>query len=417
MPGFIDSLLRRGKRSIPSNILKGSPIIDVKEGEEVIVTYTSAADKMKFFSAYIREGLESGDAVWYSYPDEESETVRTELKKYGVDVEKYEKEGALHVCSLTEDFMPNGKLDFKESATEGIKWWAEAKRKGYNHGRGLEDYGDFSFVNGQLQTFITDYWLDPRWDDPASEWVLPEAEEQIGVVMDPFVMDLCAINVEHMTERQVTELLQALVGGGTIKPSLACIDLIEYISSFSRSIGLGHKQLVGRKILLEFDPVSNYEKVVDRLAKENMANVEPIFVFTSTTSPLHTYLAKQSSVKFFLTSISTSTPKSTSENTVVLPAKNTPLILDALNNVLETYADVNVCFVFDILSELLATIGRERTFTFLRHALDLLSSEKTTSLFLLNTSAHDAEVVSRLRNLFSNQLTYSKNGLEIVKTS
>jgi len=102
---------------------------------------------------------------------------------------------------------------------------------------------------------------------------------------------------------------------------------------------------------------------------------------------------------------------------VLLPAKNTPLILEATNKVLETYEDDNVCFVFDILSELLTTVGRERTFIFLRHALDMLSSEKVTSLFLLNTSAHDTEVVSRLRNLFSNQLAYDKNGLEIVKTS
>jgi len=315
--------------------------------------------------------------------------------------------------------MPNGKLDYKQAVTDGIKWWNEAKRKGYKHARGLEDYGDFSVFNGQWQKFITDYYLDPRWDDPkASEWVLSDVsrEQQLGVVMSPFLMEITAVNVERMTQKEVTELLKAL-SGATVVPSHAFIDLFEYIDTFSRSIGLDHGQLTGRKILLEFDPVSNYEKVVDSLAKENMANVEPIFVFTSSTSPIHTYLAKHPAVKFFLTSLSTSTPKSTSENTMLLPAKNTPLILDTLSKVLETYEDANVYFVFDILSELLTTIGRERTFTFLRHALDLLSSEKTTSIFLLNTSAHETEVASRLRSLFSNQLTYSKNGLEIVKTS
>ncbi len=166
---------------------------------------------------------------------------------------------------------------------------------------------------------------------------------------------------------------------------------------------------------MEFDPVSDYEKVVDCLAKESIANVEPFFVFTSSTSPIHTYLAKQPTIKFFLTSISTSTPKSTSENEVLLPAKNAPLILDALSKVLETYADANVCFVFDILSELLTSIGREKTFIFLRHALDMLSSEKITSLFLLNTSAHEAEVVSSLRALFKNQFVYGKKGLDVVK--
>jgi hypothetical protein len=226
---------------------------------------------------------------------------------------------------------------------------------------------------------------------------------------------MTAINVEHMIEQQVIELLKAF-GEGAFE-STRFIDLLQDVNSFSRSIDLDHERLVGRKILLEFDPVSNYEKVVDRLTKESMANVEPIFIFTSSTSPIHSSLTEQPAINFFLTSISTSTPKSTSENKVLLPAKNPSLILDSLDKVLEVYEGANVCFVFDILSGLLTTIGRERTFTFLRHALDMLSSEKVTSLFLLNTSAHDAEVVSGLRSLFSNQLAYSKNGLEIVKTS
>jgi len=416
---FIDSLLRRGKRSIPSDILKAGSILNLSEGDEILLTYTSAVDKMKFFSAFMREGLESGDAVWYTYPHEESEIVRAELRKYGINVEKHESNGSLKLSSLTEDFMPNGKLDYKKAVTDGIKWWNEAKRKGYKHARGLEDVGDFSFVNGQWQKYITEYYLDPRWDDPnTSEWVHPDVlrEQQLGVVMSPFLMEITAVNVERMTQKEVDELLKAL-SGASVVPSHAFIDLFEYIDTFSRSIGLDHEGLIGRKILLEYDPVSDYEKVVDNLAKESMANVEPIFVFTSSTSPIHKHLAEQPAVNFFLTSFSTSTPTSVSENTVLLPAKNAPLILDALSKVLETYANANVCFVFDILSELLISIGQERTFTFLRHALDMLSSKKITSLYLLNTSAHETKVVSCLRSLFNNQLAYDKNGLEIMKTS
>jgi hypothetical protein len=389
-------------------------MFDLREGESVILTYSSAADKMKVFSAFIREGLEGGDAVWYSYPDEESETVRAKLKEHGIDVEKHEKDGSLRLENELEGFRSNGKLDFEKWVTNGLNDWAEMKRRGYKHLRDIEDVGDFSFVNGQWQKWITEYWLDPRWDDPnVSEWV--EVDKPVGVVYDPFLMEITAINVEHMTETEVTEILKAFGEGA--KASARFVDLIKDATLFSKLIGLDHEQLVGHKILLEFNPASDYEKVVDRLAKESMANVEPIFVFTSTTSPIHTHLAKQPTIKFFLTSISTSTPKSTSENEVLLPAKNTPLILDTLSKVLETYADANVCFVFDILSDLLTTIGREKTFIFLRHALDMLSSKKTTSLFLLNPSAHKTEQVSRIRGLFNNLLTYDKNGLKVVKTS
>ncbi len=334
-------------------------------------------------------------------------------------MEKYEAKGALRMENLTGGFIVNGKLDYEKSVTESIEWWVEAKEKGYKHVRGLEDLGDFSFFNGQWQKWVKEYWLDPRWDDPiTSEWVLPDVspDPALGVSMVPFLIEMTAINVERMTETEVAELLKAL-GGATVKLSRAFIDLIEHIVSFSELIGLDHRGLVGRKILLEFNPSSNYERVVDSLAKESMANVEPIFIFTSNTSPLHTHLAKQHSIKFFLTSFSTSTPKSAPKKTVLLPARNTPLILDAISKVLETHGDANACFVFDILSELLTTIGREKTFTFLRHALDMLSSEKVTSLFLLNTGAHPPQVVYRIRGLFHNLLAYDKNSLEIVKIS
>jgi len=417
MPSWsvINSLRQKLQRSVSLKGLEGGLGFDLREGEEIVLTYTTAMDKMKFFSAFIRSGLENGEAIFYTYPDEESETVRAKLSEHGIDVEKYEKSGALILETLTEGFMSKGKLDFEKSICDSLNWWAWAKRKGYKHARGIEDLGDLSFFGKQWSKYVMDYWQNPKWDDPdVSDWV--KSEEPLGVVYDPFLKEVTAINVERMTETQIAELFRTLTGRGVV-PGHAWIDLIENMDSFSNEIGFDHGQLIGRKILLEFDPVSDYERVVESLAKESIANVEPIFVFTSTISPIRTHLAEHPAIKFLLTSLSTSTPQSISENEVLLPAKSMPLILDAVNKVLETYEDANVCFVFDILSELLTTVGRERTFTFLRHALDMLSSKKITSFFLLNTSAHKAEVVSQLRNLFSNQLAYDKNGLEIVKTS
>jgi len=387
-----------------------------KKGEVAVATYTSAADKMKIFSAYIREGIERGERIQYICSDEDSETVRAKLKEYGVDVEKHERNGTLFMESLTEYYLPDGHFDIDRAVEKGLDLRAEAKRKGYKRAREIFDVGDFSFINGQWQKYL-EYWDDSRWGTPPG----------VGILYGPFITELTVFNVEDMSKAQVSEILKTF-GGGKY-PQTRFIDVLEYADAFSKRIDMPHQKLLGRKFLLEFDPTSDYERAVEDFAKESMANVEPIFIFTSKTSSIHSCLAEEPSIKFFLTSISTSTPKSTSENTVLLPAKNAPLILDALNKVLETQvganicvwgacrADANVCFVFDILSELLTTIGREKTFTFLRYALDMLSSKKTTSLFLLNTGAHKTEEVSRLRNLFSNQLAYDKNGLEIVKTS
>jgi len=416
MPNFSvsSSLQQRWKRSLPSSLLETGPVFGVEGGEVVITLYTSVADKMKIFSSFIRKGLESGDAVWYAYPDEESETVRARLEEYGIDVEEYEKDGALRLTSLTEFFMPNGKLDYEKAVNDGLNWGAMVKRKRYKHGRGIEDWGDFSFVNGSWQKFMTDYWLDPRWNDPTvSEWVAPK--ESVGAEYVPSIMEINAINVEHMSETQVRDILET-IGGGK-KPPTRFIDLLEYVTAFSKRIGLSHLELLGRKFLLEFDPTSDYETVVEDFVKESMANVEPIYVFTSATSTIHKHLAKNLAIKFFLMSISTSAIQSKSENEVLIPVNNIDLILDSIDNVTKAYPKANVSIVFDGLPDLLSSLDPERTFTFLHHVLQTLSAEETTALFLFNTSAHDPKIVSTLRSMFYDQMLYTKVGLQTVKLS
>jgi len=409
-----DSQRQRWKRSIPPNLLKSGPVLDIKEGEAIIVTYTSAADKMKVFSAIIREGLENGDAILYTYPDEEKETVRAKLEENGIDVEEYEEDGALRMMSQTEDFMSNGKLGYETAVNNALNMWTEARKRGYKHVRYITDLCDFSFVNGQWQNFVTDYWLDPRWDDPnTSEWL--KSNEKGRTMYVPFLMEITGINVERMSEAQVRDILKALSGGETAVTRF--IDLIEYVDAFSKSIGLSHKELIGRKCLLEFDPTSEYERIVEDFVKECVANVEPTYVFTPTTSPLHKRLAKQFPTKFFLMDMSTSTIQPRSENEVFIPANNTDLILDSIDKIMETYSNTNMSIVFDGLSDLLTSLEPERAFTFLRHVLQTLSSERTTAIFLLNPSAHDPKTVSRLRSMFYDQMVYRKVGLQAIKLS
>jgi len=380
-------------------------VLSIGEGEMAVVTYTSAVDKMKVFSAFIREGLENGDLVDYGYPDEESETIRAKLEEYGIDVEKYEKEGALILDSLTEWYMPEGKFDKERAIRMGLKTRAEAKRKGYKHFRAFEDLGDFSFLNGQWQTYM-EYWDDPRWETPSG----PYTE-----ILDytPFVMELVAFNVEGIGEAQLAEMLKAFWVGNP--EYTVFIDLLEHTNAFSKLLGIPHKKFIGRKFLLEFDPSSTEVKVIENLTKEAIANVEPIFIFTSERSPTHSSLAKHQAVKFFLLSTSISIPKSTSDNEILLPAKNTALILDSLSKVLEEYAHTNIVLVFDKLSELINLVGFNKAYKFLLYMLDMLSSKRTTALFLLNASAHEPQVISRIRGIFHNQLTYDKDELKVVK--
>ncbi|MFB0501864.1 MAG: MEDS domain-containing protein [Candidatus Bathyarchaeia archaeon] len=377
--------------------------IRLKEGEVAVMLYTSAVDKLKVFSAFIREGLESGDRVDYTYRGEESETVRTKLKEYGVNVEKYERNGALSLRSLTEYYLPDGTFDKEKAIKKGLDERAEAKKKGYKHFIDLSDVGDLSFLNGDWQKYL-EYWEDPRWG------ALPGT----GIVYKPFIIELTVFNVERKSEGQVADLVKAFCGEGRAR----LIDLIERADAFSKPLGLDHKQLVGRKFLFEFDPTSPYEKGIRDFVTEAIANVETTVIFTPRGNPIHSALSPQRNIRFFLLTQRVSVPTmGASETEMLLPANNLSLMLDALEKALNASAQGRVCLIFDSLSELIRSTGLEKAYKFVQYALEMLYSERVTALFLLTSSAHDSKAISTLRSLFKDQIAYGENGIRVVKLS
>jgi len=190
----------------------------------------------------------------------------------------------------------------------------------------------------------------------------------------------------------------------------------ELKDAFSKTLGLSHQQLEGRRILLEFDPTSNYEKAIKDFAAEASANIGTTVLFTRKESPVYSAINTQATVRFLLTPLISVPATGASENEMLLPADNTPLILESLFRTLKTYsASGSIFMVFDSLSDLILTIGFEKTYSFLRYVMDLLASTKVTALLLLNSSAHDPKIVSSLRGLFSSQITYGKEGIRAVK--
>jgi hypothetical protein len=141
-----------------------------------------------------------------------------------------------------------------------------------------------------------------------------------------------------------------------------------------------------------------------------------VAVFTSKGSTIHSTLSNRSNVKFLILTQSVSSPQAnSSENKILLPANNSSLLLDALNKALKAYPERNSSIVFDNLSSLVLFIGFEKTYGFLRYALELLALENGTSLFLFDPMAHDVKVASAFRSLFSDQITYGKEGLRVIK--
>lgn len=187
---------------------------------------------------------------------------------------------------------------------------------------------------------------------------------------------------------------------------------------FSESIGLTPKKMMGRKILLEFDPSSNYEKAVNDFMAEVFADGESVALFTRMGSAVHSVSDRQDATQFFFLTPRVSVPTAgDSKNKVLLPINNVPLLLDALDEVVKKHPQENISVIFDDLSGLVLSIGLEKTYEFLRYALEVLASEKVTVLFLFNPEAHDPKVAFSLRSLFKDQVSYGKDGLKIIKLS
>jgi len=184
---------------------------------------------------------------------------------------------------------------------------------------------------------------------------------------------------------------------------------------FSKTLGINHQQLIGRKILLEFDPASHYEKAIQDIVAEAIANAEQMVVFTRKSSSIHLSLHEEKTVKFFCSTQQFSIPKEFSENEVLLPSGDTSLMLSVLDKTLKTYPHVAINVVFDSISDLVLSIGFDKTYLFLRYAVEMLSSPRNTILFLLNQTAHVSQVVSSLRSLFIDQIFFGKDGIKVVK--
>jgi len=386
-----------GKTTILESFFeKPHPSVPVSGGESIFVTYTSKADKMKFFSAYIREGLLSGGRVIYKYPDNEDEVVREKLREGGVDVERYERNGSLILTTLSQFYLSNGLFD-KEKAIKFL--WelkADSVKKGYTHVRDFVDLGDFSFLGEAADEYIK-YLNDEKW---------------IGY-MDKHLTELFAVNAEKVSEERLRGLTKLRT---TLRTMARLIDLIEHEDRFSKALKLTRQELTGRTILFEFDPTADYEKLVGDFATEALAHVEPVALFTHKGSVIYSALSNRRAIKILLLTQRISAPQvDTLTNEMLLPANNTPLLLDALEKMLKTSPRGNLNIIFDSLSSLILLVGFEKTYNFVRYALDMLASENSTALFLFSPENHDERVASSLRSLFSNHVSYRKGSLHAVK--
>jgi len=162
---------------------------------------------------------------------------------------------------------------------------------------------------------------------------------------------------------------------------------------FSRRLGVEHSKLTGRKILVEIEPCTQYERIVRDFALECSFLKESVVIITKDSSGVHQVLEGDQGVSFM-------NPERTSQLLSVLRGFEGPLSV-----VIDTLSDL----------VLLGKQSGDGLYGFVQEALEALNEPRVTVLFLLNPSAHNLMEVARVRGIFSNHLVCGKEGLSTTR--
>ena len=163
-------------------------------------------------------------------------------------------------------------------------------------------------------------------------------------------------------------------------------------TKFSRQLELKHKDIIGKIILLEFDPSFLYERSIRDFVHECIYYNKIILVLTHGGSVIQNALKGDDDVEIQNISYQ-----------------------QTLSEVLEKYSKESLCLVYDSITDITLSTNIESAYGYFQNALKFLSEFGITAIFLLNPLAHEPKDVSSLKGLFSNQITYNKNGLSKIR--
>ncbi len=167
-------------------------------------------------------------------------------------------------------------------------------------------------------------------------------------------------------------------------------------------LGKPIEECAGKVILLEFTTPTPLQLAVRRLTIEALAKGYDMVVFTRKGSVVEETLTPLD-VKYVYLTLTPHIEKEVSKLYVQL--KDPTEILTAVSELNPT--ETTVIF-FDNLTDLTLTIGFDKTYTLLRHIVELAAETNATVLLGLNSDAHDKQQVAALRALVNAAINLEK---------
>ncbi|HUI01605.1 MAG TPA: winged helix-turn-helix domain-containing protein [Nitrososphaerales archaeon] len=176
-------------------------------------------------------------------------------------------------------------------------------------------------------------------------------------------------------------------------------------------------RFAGKIVLLEVDPAMSYETIAKQFASAFKASGAAVFAFTWKGGPIYSALASAGGVQIFAMTSQTAYPKpSGNPGETLVPQEDQAVFLDLTAKELQAHSNRKELMIFDSVSDLLVSLGFERTYAFLKAQKELLAREpSTTALFVVKRDAQDDRVLSLVRGLFTVHASYGDEGLKVTR--
>jgi len=126
---------------------------NMKITDHVILFYTNPEDKHDVLFTYLKAGIDKGEAVAYVASQESPEQIKQAMQEFGINVEQYEKIGALRVIDYIDFYIIDGEFNMKKTIRLWKKLLDETAAKGF---KGLRVTGETAcfFENGMVKKLI-----------------------------------------------------------------------------------------------------------------------------------------------------------------------------------------------------------------------------------------------------------------------
>jgi hypothetical protein len=183
------------------------------------------------------------------------------------------------------------------------------------------------------------------------------------------------------------------------------------LEGFTHLLAFHDALLSNRCALLEADPSQNYEFAIRELVQDETKRSR-VSAFTWRGSPVYPVLPRNERVHVYvMTAQGARVPARPRESAV--PSHDEGALLELMEAPAKDGADERDLVIFDSVSELIVSLGNERSQRFLRRATRSLEANGRRSLFIMKRGYHDERSERMVRRLFSDRLAYDGSGLKL----